>query len=456
MRDISAGAITLANTSLSVTWPASSDSQVTHVRIYRTLAGGDIYYHDQDFGVAVLASETFTTDLSLGSEVATDHDRPPLNITHLSGPTYNGTLLAIVGSKVYFCKPKQPEYWPTTYFIEVSQVQFPGQCIVFHNGQPYYHTKHKIHLISGTGFETFFPMQMESITGAQGPVGAVSVFGYGIFHVGTDGIYLYSSTDSNITQAQFQPIFRGTESNGMPGAGCLRCSWLVPFRNKLYFGYPISHGQYAYSHSWEAENADTEEGYFGGMGYNFTETNTLTVTTWNEVTHSWEADTTVTTYDYDTNSTGPEDRYPKDMLVFNLDNKRTSYMTHPFELRAVAVDHNNDRLVAVDSGGYVWHLEDPAMEDDNDTDISWEVQSKDFTLQTRRHFPRWVKYDVDASDTSCVATGSLIMDGSVHQTHTITGDRTTKRRLVTTGNGKKVSVKISGTGPVEIYAVEGE
>jgi len=292
---------------------------------------------------------------------------------------------------------------------------------------------------------------MESITGAQGPNGAVSVYGRGIFHIGSDGIYLYSNTDSNMTQAQFQPIFNGMSVAGMPGAGCLECSWLIQFHNKLYFGYPVSHGQYAYCHDWEAENADTGEGYFGGIGYHFTNTDTLS-----ENTNSWEADYSVETYDYDSNSTGPEDRYPKDILVFNMDNQRTSYYTHPYELRAVSVDHEKDRIVAADTGGYIWHLEDPTREDDDGTDISWETQSKDFTLQTRAHFPRWVKYDIDASDTSCVATGELIMDGASHQSHTITGDRTTKRRLVTTGNGKRVSVKISGTGPVEIYAAEGE
>ena len=41
-------ATTLSNESLSVTWTASSDAQVTHVRVYRTTAGGSTYTHDQD------------------------------------------------------------------------------------------------------------------------------------------------------------------------------------------------------------------------------------------------------------------------------------------------------------------------------------------------------------------------------------------------------------------------
>jgi len=84
------------------------------------------------------------------------------------------------------------------------------------------------------------------------------------------------------------------------------------------------------------------------------------------------------------------------------------------------------------------------------------VQSKDYTLQTRRHFPRYVKYDVDASDADCSATGTLMLDGSAHQTHTITGDRVVTKRLIATGNGRRASIKLSGTGPVSIFATEVE
>jgi hypothetical protein len=112
-------------------------------------------------------------------------------------------------------------------------------------------------------------------------------------------------------------------------------------------------------------------------------------------------------------------------------------------------------LLGGDENGYVWVLEDTSNTQDGSTDISWEVESKDFTLQTRPHFPRYVKYDVDASSTTA-CTGYLKLDGTSHQTHALTGDRVTKRRLVETGNGNKCSVGVSGTGPATIYAIESE
>ena len=126
------------------------------------------------------------------------------------------------------------------------------------------------------------------------------------------------------------------------------------------------------------------------------------------------------------------------------------------EFTCAVVDETNERLLFCDSAGYVWHMESSAVTKDNSVAINWDVKSKEFTLQTRRHFPRWAKYDVDANDAACTATGTMYLDGSSHQTHSLTAERDTKRRLVATGNGRRMSIRINGSGPVSIYAVEAE
>lgn len=383
-------AVTLANGSLSVTWTASSDSQVTHVRVYRTLTDGSTYYVDRDVAIGMVTVDTTTADVSLGTEVATDHDRPPLG-TVVAGPNYNGTCFILKDNLLYYCLPKQPEYWPSTYFIEVSPIQFPLKSLVFYNGQPHVLTKNKIYQIQGTGNNTFFPFEMEAITGCEGINCTLAVRGLGIFHIGSDGLYLYSSgVDNNFTQSRFRPIFRGETVNGVPGAGDLSTAWLIQFKNIIYMGYA-----------------------------------------------------------------GSGDTYPTNCLVFNLDNKKVSYYSWGIEISAVAVDSYNNRLIGGDENGYNWVLEDETNDQDGLTDISWEIESKDFTLQTRPHFPRFVKYDIDATDATTV-TGYLKLDGTTHQTHTVTGNRIVKRRLVETGNGQKCSIGASGTGPATIHAIESE
>lgn len=382
--------VALSNQSLSITWTASSDSQVTHVGVYRTLTDGLIYYLDQYVAIGTLTLDSTKADGNLLTEVNSNHQRPPLG-SYIAGPNYNGTTFIIKDNLLYYSLAKQPEYFPTSNYIEISPPEFPGQCLVFHNGKPYYLTKNKIYYIQGTGANTFFPYKMESITGAQGPFGAVSVDGKGIFHTGSDGIYLYNGDDMNITKRNLQPIFRGVTTNGIPGVGSMANAWLIHFKDLLFFGYPSASAT-----------------------------------------------------------------YPDNIIVFDLTTNAMGYYSFATgEISSVAIDETNNKLVAGDSNGFLWYLEDAGATDDDGTMIDWEVQSMDYTLATRYHFPRWVKYDVDLEDGSS-ATGEIILDGSTLQSHTITGSRNTKYRLITTGNGRRCSLKISGNGPAVIYPMEME
>lgn len=330
-----------------------------------------------------------TLDSALGTQLHTDHELPP-NGTYIAGPTYDGTVFMIVGNLLYYALPKQPEYWPSTYFIEVSQIEYPGKLIVFHNGQPYFITQNEIYYIQGTGAGTFFPLPMKAKTGAQSAMGAVSVRGHGIFHTGPDGLYLFSGEDKKITETTLDPIFRGETVNGMPAVSDISTSWLFFDNGKLYFGY-------------------TSSGY----------------------------------------------TQPTNILVFNLETSRVTYYAYSLQIRTITKDVFNNRILIGEETGFIRRIENPADTTDDGTAITWEIQSKDYTLQTRAHFPRWVKYDVDASSANS-ATGTYLLDDTAHQTHTLSSARNTNRRLVATGNGRRAALKINGTGPVSIYSVEAE
>jgi len=337
--------------------------------------------------------DTSISDGALGTEVSITNNRPPLG-SFVFGPAYDGTCFIIKDNLLYFCKPKQPEAWPALNFIEVGVPQFPGITGVFFNGQPHYFTKNNIWFIQGTGAGLFNPIPMSSKTGAQSVRGAVAITGRGIFHTGPDGIYLYSgSSDVRITEPTLEPIFRGETVEGLPGVTDMTTSWLWTFKNHLYFGYR-------------------------GTG-----------------------------------------TYADNILVMNLETGRITHYTYndgsAIEIRAITTDKTNDRILVGDATGFVRVIEDNTYTDDSGTAITFELQSKDFTLQTRKHFPRWLKYDVDAS-SSTTCTGALLLDGAIHHSHTISGSRTTRRRLVGTGNGNREAVRISGTGPATIYAVESE
>lgn len=338
--------------------------------------------------------ESNIADAILGPEVEIDHDRPPLG-SFVFGPAYDGTLFAIKDNLLYYCKPKQPEYWPALYYVEVTPPQEPLTTGVVHNGQVYVFSKSNAYYIQGTGHGTFLPFRRDSKTGAQSLRGAAAVPGKGIFHSGPDGIYLLSSaSDVKLTEQTLEPLFRGEDAEGMVGVSEMETSWLWPFKNSLYFGYSSS-GQ----------------------------------------------------------------SYPGNVLAMNLDTGKTAYHVYNdgsvVQIRAITTDVENSRLLVGDSTGYVRVIESPLYTTDSDEPIEFDVKSKEYGLQTRAHFPRFVKYDVDATDAEEV-TGELYLDGDLHQSHTITGERITKRRLVATGNGARASVRIHGTGPASIYLTEFE
>ena len=339
----------------------------------------------------------FDSNLSdgfLGTEVARDHDRPPLG-SFVFGPAYDGTCFILKDNLLYYCKPKQPEYWPALFFIEVTTPQFPLKTGLFYNQQPYVFSSNEIYYIAGTGSGTFLASPTQARTGAQSIFGAISVDGKGIYHSGPDGLYVYANgIDKKVTEDALEPIFRGEDKNGMPGVSNMSTSWMVAFQNNLYFGYQSS-----------------------------------------------------------------GDSYPANILVLNLDSNKLVYYLYndgaDVQIRTAVVDKTNKRLLVGDNSGFIRVIESKDHTDDSGTAIDWELQSKDFTLQTRKHFPRWMKYDVDASNASSV-TGALILDGSVHHSHTITGSRVTRRRLVGTGNGNTSAIRISGTGPATVYAAESD
>jgi len=358
-------------------------------------------YHDIEsvqnsptYTVPLDTLDSSTPDGDLGDLVETDHSRPPFG-SFVFGPAFDGTCFILKDNLLYYCKAKQPEYWPSTYYIEVSTKQFPLMTGLFHNGQTFVLSKNDIFYIQGSGPGTFAPMKMKAKTGAQSRRGAITIAGRGIFHTGPDGIYLYGSgNDQKVTEAALEPLFRGNDTQGMPGVLDMSTSFLRSFKNSLYFGYQ-------------------------SVGFD----------------------------------------WPTNMLVINLETNRIVYYTYndgsEIEIREIIVDEENSRLLIGDNTGFIRVIENKDYADDSGTAIDWEVQSKDFELQTRKHFPRWLKYDIDVpAGSTCI--GKLILDDDVHHSHTVTGSRNTRRRLVDTGNGNRSAIRVSGTGPVTIYAVEGE
>jgi len=332
-----------------------------------------------------------SADSTLGAEAPEDADRPPHG-SFVFGPSYTGMLFMLVDNKLYYSKEKQPESWPLTYYIEVSPKDFNLKSGCIFSGQIYVATTDEIYLIQGTGHKSFSPpLAMSAITGTISRNCFLPVAGQGIFHLGNDGVYLFSGAkDENITNSRFRPIFEGITVGSIPGIDKtnLLNSWMIYFNNKLYVGYPKS------------------------------------------------------------GST-----YPDNIMVTDFATNKTVHYDYGKTFPAVGIDYTNNCLMAADTSGYIWKLEDPDKTDDDGTAISWQIETKQYSDQLRKYFPRFARYDVNIG-AGATANGYILLDTETKQTHTLTVSRKTKKRLIIGSTGDRVAVRISGTGPIDIYAAE--
>lgn len=381
-----------------VNWTEPTDPQVTHVLVYRTLANLEDYYYADEFEVGPLWGEVSTADEDLGSLIETDNDTPPLG-TVIAGPDFNGTYFMAVDNLLYYSKPKEPESWPALYNVEVGNEQYDIKAIAWLGGQIYVATDHEIYQITGTDADTFFPLPMAAITGTRASKVFLPIKGYGIIHLGWDGLYMYTGAQDIKISKAISNLWDGETKNGVPPiakdyiANCL----VQKQENKLWFGYPSGDSEHCNNFMVIDLEANLSQG--------------LT--------------------------------------------SKVSYYSFPFEITAMVYDEVNAELLAVDTDGYVRILEYSDSTSDSGTAIAWEIESKAFGA-LRKYFPRWARYDVSLTEETSTAQGKILLDDAIHQTHNITVSRNIKKRLIDGDNGDRLSIRLTGTGPVEIYAAETE
>jgi hypothetical protein len=208
---------TLANQSLAITgMTASSDGQVTHIRIYRTIADGANYYWDQDIANGTTTATSSQADDALGSELATDNDPPPA--CGYVSPPWEGRLWLCQDPNyphyLYYTKRFQPEVVPTANFLEIGTPEDPLQCALPYGGINVVFARARKYRVMGTGTTPFVAQETPSKRGC--PAWAAADIGEdGIYFLATDGIYKTNgfAADEQIS-GPIQPLFEGRSVNG--------------------------------------------------------------------------------------------------------------------------------------------------------------------------------------------------------------------------------------------------
>lgn len=227
-----------------------SDEQVTHIRVYRTLAnessGSNKLYFDFDITLADNSGETSGGDADLGSSMNIDNDVPPIGITSIAGPGRYNRMFVSTGSRVHFSKGGLFESFPSTYYIDIGTPDDPVIKLVEWGGSIFIFTKEHIFKLLGDGPDTFVAGGTLASHGLWSKKG-VAVTQFGIMYVSHDGIYIFNSQmEQSLTSKKVNSLFRGEIINGINPVNRSKIanSWLVYFDGMIFFGYPDATNEY--------------------------------------------------------------------------------------------------------------------------------------------------------------------------------------------------------------------
>ena len=116
--------LTGSNNAINITIVSSSDTSVTHVRLYRTLYGTPLgyAYYDKEIAKATYVAtpiQTFTTaDASMSTTaIETDNDVPP---TAIGLAVAGNRMFYLTKTAVYWSKIEEPEHVPPTWYSAID------------------------------------------------------------------------------------------------------------------------------------------------------------------------------------------------------------------------------------------------------------------------------------------------------------------------------------------------
>lgn len=371
---------------------ASSDAQVTHKRIYRTLAGGSLYFFDQQIADATTTATSSQADTALGAAVETDNDRPPVAAfvsawqEHLwlcrdaSNPHY-----------LWYSKRFRPESYPPGNFIEIGDASDALQCTVPYAGMLGVFSRLTKYRVTGNSSSGFYAPEAPSHRGTPAPMAAIATE-QGLFFIARDGFFLTTlgSPDMELS-GLISGLFAGEMVNDFA---------------------PIN---------WDLAEQMSAAYWKRRLYVSFAR---LTGSTW----------------------------LPNTVAVYSFDTSRWYFYDHP--LASLLVEEDVDQLVGGGVNGFASVLE--AGDLDETTAISLDVETKDWTGDNPhgRKLFAYVRFDVDAKGDTVSA--DFVVDGSLERTYSLTGTRSRRLLPVppgVMGYSWRVRFRHSGQARAHIYGV---
>lgn len=381
----------LANQSLAVSaLQVPSDPQVTHLRLYRTFAGGAEYFFDQSIAAGTTTATSSQADTALTDIIETDNDQPP-DASWVVFHQEHAFLCRDADNPHYlwYSKRFKPDHVPSDNFLEIGQPTDPLQCGVSVAGVLGVFARQTKYRVLGNATTGFVAQESISRRGTRSPFSAVGT-PRGVIFVAKDGVFVTDFTSEDIPFGDaILPLFFGETVNDLSpinwdAAETIACAY---FKNRIYLAYP--------------------------SGSNTT---------------------------------------PDTVAVFSDDTKRWYFYQYPTHVRSFAVEEDLDQLIHGSTDGQAYIMETGTTDDDEGeaTDITMTVE-KDFGKEAPNTYKLFQYATVDADLGSESATVKLYVDETLKSTQTITGSRANTVIDFPEGSlGMRARIQVSYTGDTQI------
>lgn len=352
-------AVAASANDFTVTALYSDDPQVTHVRLYRTVSGGENYLFDQQVanivGGGMVQFTSNQADNTLGSELEIDNDPPP-NCSMVRIFNETAFLLGDPNNPHYLYHSKRFRPESVTTFLEIGNADDSLITMASTAGVLGVFTRVTKYRISGNASQGYVALEHLARRGTPSRDAAVATE-YGVVFPAKDGIFLTNFMGQDIAMADaILPLFYGETVNGLDPINWNVASTFcgAARKNRYYFSYA------------------------SGSNSN-----------------------------------------PDKVAVFSHDTKKWYFYNYP--ARSLYVEEDLDRLLAGSTDGFVYILETGT--DDAGANISLDIQTKDYfggSPHTRKLF---LFYRVDAYVPSGTMSADFYVDGVLKKQTAVTGDR---------------------------------
>lgn len=386
--------VSLTSQTLNVTVVASSDAQVTNIRLYRTAAGGSSYLFDQQVANSGATLNSSQADSALGAAGETDNGVPNNMswVTEFQGHLFM-TRDATNPHYLWYSKRFREEV-PSSNFLEIGHPSDPLQGAFPLAGFLGVFSRLTKYRVVGNSTSGFTWLEALSSRGTPAVFAAV-VTSRGVLFPARDGIFLtnFLQEDTELSQA-IEPLFWGQTVHDYAPIDWDRAAAqmaMAEYKDRYYFSYP----------------------------------------------HTDQLGNLVTVYSKDT--------------------QKWYFFDYGTDFRALYVEEDLDDLIGGGSSGIVQILEDAGQSDDNGTNISLTFQpatraGRDTTV--RKLFQYLI---VDANAQTGTITVEVYIDDIERWEFSITGNRTRRLLRLPPqlmGFTWRVNITYAGQEEIAVHSVQ--